>query len=98
MAAVRAGVGREQAHEAIRDHAVAVALALREGAPANDLVDRLAADDRLGLDRDAIAAVMADTAGFVGTAPHQAAAFVAEVEAIVADHPAAAHYRPEPVL
>jgi adenylosuccinate lyase len=98
MAAVRAGVGREQAHEAIRDHAVAVALALREGAPANDLVDRLAADDRLGLDRDAIAAVMADTNGFVGTAPHQAAAFVAEVEAIVADHPAAAHYRPEPVL
>jgi adenylosuccinate lyase len=98
VAAVRAGVGREQAHEAIRDHAVAVALALREGAPVNDLVGRLAADHRLGLDRDAIAAVMADTAGFVGTAPHQVAAFVGQVEAVVADHPAAARYRPEPVL
>ena len=30
MAAVRAGVGREQAHEAIKEHAVAVALAQRE--------------------------------------------------------------------
>ena len=48
MAAVRRGVGREQAHEAIKDHAVAVALALRDGAAANDLADRLAADDRLG--------------------------------------------------
>jgi adenylosuccinate lyase len=98
MAAVRAGVGREQAHEAIRDHAVAVALALREGAAGNDLVDRLAADDRLGLDRDAIAAVMADPAGFVGTAARQVAAFVRQVEGIVADHPDAARYRPEPVL
>jgi adenylosuccinate lyase len=98
VAAVRAGVGREQAHEAIRDHAVAVALALREGAPVNDLVDRLAADDRLGLDREALAAVMADSACFVGTAARQVAAFVGQVEAIVAEHPAAARYRPEPVL
>jgi adenylosuccinate lyase len=98
MAAVRAGVGREQAHEAIRDHAVAVALAQREGAPGNDLVDRLATDDRLGLDREAIAAVLADAAGFVGTAPRQVAAFVRQVTSIVADHPDAARYRPEPVL
>ena len=35
MGAVRAGVGREVAHEAIKEHAVAVALAMREqGAPA----------------------------------------------------------------
>ncbi len=51
MAAVRAGVGREVAHEVIKEHAVAVALALREqGAEGNDLLDRLAADPRLGLD------------------------------------------------
>ena len=52
MAAVRAGVGREQAHEAIKEHAVAVALAMREqGSADNDLFDRLAADPRLGLSR-----------------------------------------------
>jgi adenylosuccinate lyase len=98
VAAVRRGVGREQAHEAIKAHAVAVALALREGAAGNDLVDRLAGDARLGLDRAEIDAVLADRVGFVGTAPHQVAAFVAQVEAVAAAHPEAARYRPEPIL
>ena len=48
MAAVRHGTGRETAHEAIKEHAVAVALGMRETGGGNDLVDRLAADDRLG--------------------------------------------------
>ena len=44
-----AGVGREEAHEAIKEHAVAVALAMREagGRGGDDLLDRLAADARL---------------------------------------------------
>jgi adenylosuccinate lyase len=98
MAAVRRGVGREEAHEAIKTHAVDVALALRAGAAANDLADRLAADERLGLDRTALDAILADRVGFVGTAPHQVASFVGQVEAIVAEHPDAARYRPEPIL
>jgi adenylosuccinate lyase len=98
MAAVQAGVGREQAHEAIKEHAVAVALGRREGAEGNDLVDRLAADGRLGLDRAALARVLDDPLGFVGAAPHQVAAFVAQVERVVAEHPGAAAYEPEPVL
>jgi adenylosuccinate lyase len=98
MAAVRSGVGREQAHEAIRDNAVAVALALREGAGDNDLAERLSGDPRLGLDWAAIDAVLADRAGFVGTAPRQVEAFCRRVEAVVADHPEAARYRPEPIL
>jgi adenylosuccinate lyase len=98
MAAVRAGVGREQAHEVIQEHALAVAHALREGAAENDLAERLAADERLRLDRDVIDAVLADRAGFVGTALHQVDAFCRQVEAIVADHPDAARYRPEPIL
>jgi adenylosuccinate lyase len=98
MAAVRAGVGRELAHEAIQEHAMAVAQGLREGAAENDLADRLAADGRLGLDRAAIEAVLADRAGFVGTAVHQVDGFCRQVEAIVADHPEAARYRPEPIL
>ena len=52
VAATRRGVGRESAHEAIKEHSVAVALAMREqGAAGNDLFDRLAADDRLRLSR-----------------------------------------------
>ena len=52
IAAVQAGVGREIAHEVIKEHAVAVALEMREtGRTQNDLLDRLAADPRLSVDR-----------------------------------------------
>jgi adenylosuccinate lyase len=99
MAAVRAGVGREVAHEAIGDHAVAVALEMREkGAADNDLLDRLGADERLGLGAEQVAAVVAEPLGFVGRAPAQTAAFVAEVDALVAAEPDAAAYAPAPIL
>ncbi len=99
MGAVRAGVGREVAHEAIKGHAVAVALAMREeGAPDNDLLDRLAADERLPLDRAALDALVGEPLTFVGTAEAQVAAFVAQVAEVVARHPEAAAYRPEPIL
>ena len=49
IAAVRAGMGREAAHEVIKEHAVAVALAMRERGLEPDLLDRLAADPRLPL-------------------------------------------------
>ncbi|MDP1876600.1 MAG: adenylosuccinate lyase, partial [Actinomycetota bacterium] len=65
MAAVRAGVGRETAHEAIKEHAVAVALAMREeGQGDNDLLDRLAADPRLGLSRADLDGLVAEPLAF----------------------------------
>ena len=99
MGAVRAGVGREVAHETIKEHAVAVALAMREqGAPANDLLDRLAADPRLPLDRTALVALVGEPLSLVGAAEAQVDAFVAQVAEVVARHPDAAKYRPEPIL
>ena len=99
MAAVRAGVGRETAHEVIKEHAVSVALAMREkGVETNDLLERLAADERLGLDAGAIADVVAEPLAFVGNAPRQVAAFVARVEPLVAAEPSAAAYRPASIL
>ncbi|WP_129843611.1 adenylosuccinate lyase [Streptomyces sp. RFCAC02] len=98
MAAVRAGVGRETAHEAIKEHAVASALALREGAERNELLDRLAADERIPLDRAGLDALMADRLSFTGAAAGQVAAVVARVEDVVKRHPAAASYRPGAIL
>ncbi len=99
MGAVRAGVGREVAHEAIKEHAVAVALGMREhGAAGNDLLDRLAADDRLPLDRASLDALVGEPLTFVGNALAQVDAFVAQVAEVVARHPEAAKYRPEPIL
>ncbi len=98
-AAVRSGVGREQAHEAIKEHAVAVALALREdGAAGNDLLDRLAADARLGLAREQLDAILSDPLDFVGAAPSQVASFCSTVAALVDAHPEAAAYQPAPIL
>ena len=99
MAAVRAGVGRETAHEAIKQNAVAVALEMREqGAARNDLLDRLAADPRLGLGADTLQGLLADPLTFAGAARQQVAAVVAAVDAVLATEPAAADYRPEPIL
>jgi len=99
MAAVRKGVGREQAHAAIKEHAIAVALAMRESAAeGNDLLDRLAADPRLGLSRAELDAVVADRLGFTGAAADQVAAVVAEVMVITDAHPAAAAYVPGDIL
>lgn len=48
MEAVKAGAGRETAHEAIKEHALAAAKALRSGGDV-DLLSRLAGDKRVGL-------------------------------------------------
>jgi adenylosuccinate lyase len=98
-AAVRRGVGRELAHQVIREHAVAVALAMRDkGSPDNDLLDRLAADGRLGLTRAEIDALLADRSGFIGATGDQVAAVVGTVAELIADHPDAAGYHPGPML
>jgi adenylosuccinate lyase len=99
MAAVRRGVGREVAHEAIKEHAVTVALAMREkGSDGNDLLDRLAADERLGLSGSDLAAVVADPLSFTGAAGAQVDAVVARIEQLAADNPEAAAYRPAEIL
>jgi adenylosuccinate lyase len=98
VAAVRNGVGREHAHAVIKEHAVATALAMREAGSGDDLLDRLATDPRLGLDRATLDALLADRLSFVGTAPRQVEAFCDRVAVLVDRFPDAAAYRPEPVL
>jgi adenylosuccinate lyase len=99
VAALRAGVGRETAHEVIGEHAVAAALALREGGEEQGgLFDRLAADDRLPLDRAALDALVADPSSFTGAAPTQVARFVASVAEVTGRYPEAARYRPGAIL
>jgi adenylosuccinate lyase len=98
MTAVRNGVGREEAHEAIKEHAVGVALEMRQGLDHNDLYDRLASDPRLGLTREQIAALVADPIEFTGAAVAQVQAVVRRIEAVVASDPAAAAYAPGAIL
>jgi adenylosuccinate lyase len=99
IAAMRHGVGRETAHEAISEHAIEVALQMREtGRSDNDLLDRLAADRRLGVTRAELDAALADPLELAGMAGHQVATLASQIAKVAAAHPDAASYRPGPVL
>ena len=98
MAAVRNGVGREVAHEAIKEAAVGVALAMRQGQADNDVFDRLAADSRLGLTRAEIDALVSDPIEFTGAARSQVQAVLGRIEDIVRRHADAASYTPGAIL
>lgn len=99
MAAVRKGVGREDAHEAIKTNAVTVALEMREqGLRTNDLFDRLAAEPALGLSRDELQALVSQPLELTGDAGAQVARVAGRVAELVEANPEAAAYRPGHVL
>ena len=90
MASVQRGAGREQAHEAIKEHSVTVALRMREeGQTENDLASRLGADDRIPLSEAEINGILREAGDFVGMAREQVDAFVAAVGELVARYPEA---------
>ena len=93
MAAVKAGVGREVAHEIIKEHAVKAALGMREGKD-NTLLDDLANDDRFPMDKSALALLISTPLDFTGDARQQVARVVHRIEAITSAHPAAVQYKP----
>ena len=99
MEAVKAGAGRESAHEAIKEHAVAVARDLREGKiHKNDLVDRLAGDARLRLNRASIEAVLLKASDLTGSAGSQVDGFVVAAAAWAVRVPESAGVKPGRIL
>ena len=99
MEAVKSGVGRETAHKAIKEHAVATVNDLRTGTiDRNNLVERLADDARLGLSRAALDAILAKGDNESGAAKSQIAAFAAAVRKLEVASPGAAAYGPGSIL
>jgi len=98
MAAVRAGAGRETAHEVIKENAVAAALDMRQTGADPALVQRLAADDRLPLDGQQLEALMGAPLEFTGAAASQVQRIVDVVAQITGEYPQAAAYSPGAIL
>jgi adenylosuccinate lyase len=98
MEAVKHGAGRETAHEAIKEHTLLAAKAMRNGSAGADLLDRLAADRRIGLKKKALLSIMAESARFVGAAPNQVDGFAAEVKPLAKRIKGAEEYRPSKLL
>jgi adenylosuccinate lyase len=96
MATVKAGVGREVAHEVIKEHAVKAALSMREG-QANTLLESLAADARLPLDQAALEALISKPIEFTGDAQGQITRVAARIELITSKNPLAAKYKPNSI-
>jgi adenylosuccinate lyase len=97
MAAVKKGVGREVAHEAIKKHAIAAALNMREGKP-QDLISRLASEKVLNLTEAELNNLLTEPLSFVGLAQQQVSDIAEKVALIVKKYPQAAGYSPRPIL
>jgi adenylosuccinate lyase len=98
VAAVKAGLGREEAHERIKHHAVGAARSRLGGNQSTSLFDMVADDPLIPLTGPQIDELISEPLGFTGTATAQVAAFVARAEALQTANPQAAAYRPGPVL
>ncbi len=72
MHAVRNGMGREVAHELIKEHAVATALEMREGtADGSAVIARLGADERFPGEQSELAALVDNPAALLGAIDQQ---------------------------
>jgi adenylosuccinate lyase len=99
MEAVKVGVGRETAHEVIKEHAVAAARDFRAGKTAdNDLFQRLARDPRLKLDSLALERIAREVRTHAGAAGAQVDWFVRAALQWRSRFPAAAEIKPTPIL
>ena len=99
MEALKAGAGREEAHKAIKEHAVQTVLDLRSGdIKTNNLVERLANDSRLGLSLDKITEMLSDAQAMPGLAGTQVDKFCTAVREEAQKFPAAGSYMPSAIL
>jgi adenylosuccinate lyase len=96
MAAVKKGVGRESAHEIIKEHSTKAALSMRAGEP-NKLIDALADDPRIPLDRNELQHLISNPIEFAGAAKEQVAQVLTRINQITAKHLDAAKYQPESI-
>ncbi|MBN2803690.1 MAG: adenylosuccinate lyase [Deltaproteobacteria bacterium] len=71
MAAVEKGASRQIAHEAVRDHSVEAARLVKEEGRPNDLIERLAEDNRIPLDKEELMSIAQDPVKFIGRAVEQ---------------------------
>ena len=77
MEAVKRGGDRQELHEIIRAHSMEAGRRVKEEGLENDLVERLAADKRIGMTREEIYARL-DPKEYIGRCPAQVEEFIRE--------------------
>lgn len=97
LALVKAGVGREEAHDIVKENTVAAALDIRNGVTGNVVLKRFRDDPRVPLEVRQIRRLLKPT-GTVGLVDEQLDDFAQRVEKIAVQYPKAAAYRPKGIL
>ena len=93
MAAVKNGMGREDAHEALKEISISASHEIREG-KTTSLIQTIAADSRIPLTQDELEKLIASPIEFTGLAQEQCDAVIAKIARITKSHPEAAAYQP----
>jgi adenylosuccinate lyase len=96
--AVKRGAGRETAHAAIKEHVLAAIGQRRLGVVGDDLLDRMAGDQRIGLDQEILRALVAAGSRLNGVAREQVDSFVAECRIHLQSIPDSESYRAGKIL
>lgn len=85
MHCVEKGGDRQELHEAIRQHSVAVAKKMKLEGGDNDLLDRIAGDERFGISREELNGLL-DVKQFVGCSTAQTEAFLELIRPILEEN------------
>lgn len=85
MACVERGKSRQDMHEVIREHSIAAGLDVKNQGIRNDLLERLAKDQRIPFDHQELDGLIGNYQQFTGRAAMQTAEFLQEVVAPVLD-------------
>jgi adenylosuccinate lyase len=96
MAAVKNGLGREDAHEYLKEVSQKVAIDIRNGKETS-LIEAIAGDARIPLDRSDVEKLISSPLEFAGLAQEQCDAVIAKISAITKAHPEAASYQPSAI-
>ncbi|MGA1082545.1 MAG: adenylosuccinate lyase [Candidatus Nanopelagicales bacterium] len=97
MQAIKNGVGRETAHEAIKMHALKAIEKVRNGHEPY-LPEELLQDQTLKLTKAQLEKILNNPIDLIGAAAHQVREVAVRVNKIVKNNPDAARYVPEPIL
>ncbi|QQG38810.1 MAG: adenylosuccinate lyase [Candidatus Woesearchaeota archaeon] len=98
--AVQSGIGREEAHRIIKEHAVAEALRMRRGEEPR-LAQRLASNTTFtnaGITEERIASLLQNRIHFLGDAAQQISLVAERTRKLIGRHQEVAKYEPQPIL
>jgi adenylosuccinate lyase len=96
MAAIKNGAPREAAHEALKELSTKALLDRQSGKPTS-LIDAIANDPRIPLDKRALETLLSNRGEFIGNAPLQTARVVARIKSAISKFPNATTYKPSEI-